>query len=174
MLESYPWRGPLSLDFKPFAIQLQGTVPRLLLPLCSSAFLASLISRVPLHRGLSVSHRQREEPPPSLDDLAPSPVLHLLLPGQRPAHPHPPSLQQGLHGPGRVPAVRQGPLPPGVGQTGEPAPAAGAPAPLSAAGQEASPLQGALSARDPGGLPLPLPPARPPWPPGASPAPSSL
>ncbi|KAM7389441.1 hypothetical protein PAMP_023422 [Pampus punctatissimus] len=24
LLESYPWRGPLSLDFKPFAIQLQG------------------------------------------------------------------------------------------------------------------------------------------------------
>uniref|UniRef100_A0A672Z1V2 T-box transcription factor 22 n=1 Tax=Sphaeramia orbicularis TaxID=375764 RepID=A0A672Z1V2_9TELE len=26
LLESYPWRGPLSLDFKPFAVQLQGTV----------------------------------------------------------------------------------------------------------------------------------------------------
>lgn len=25
LLESYPWRGPLSLDFKPFTIQLQGT-----------------------------------------------------------------------------------------------------------------------------------------------------
>eukprot|EP00064_Thunnus_orientalis_P011157 superscaffoldBa00001583_g11187 len=25
LLESYPWRGPLSLDFKPFAIQLQGS-----------------------------------------------------------------------------------------------------------------------------------------------------
>uniref|UniRef100_A0A8C5I565 T-box transcription factor 22 n=1 Tax=Gouania willdenowi TaxID=441366 RepID=A0A8C5I565_GOUWI len=25
LLESYPWRGPLSLDFKPFALQLQGT-----------------------------------------------------------------------------------------------------------------------------------------------------
>ncbi|CAG5992588.1 unnamed protein product [Menidia menidia] len=25
LLESYPWRGPLSLDFKPFTVQLQGT-----------------------------------------------------------------------------------------------------------------------------------------------------
>uniref|UniRef100_A0A3Q1GCJ8 T-box transcription factor 22 n=1 Tax=Acanthochromis polyacanthus TaxID=80966 RepID=A0A3Q1GCJ8_9TELE len=25
LLESYPWRGPLSLDFKPFTIQLQGS-----------------------------------------------------------------------------------------------------------------------------------------------------
>ncbi|CAN9514752.1 unnamed protein product [Ophioblennius macclurei] len=25
LLESYPWRGPLNLDFKPFAIQLQGS-----------------------------------------------------------------------------------------------------------------------------------------------------
>ncbi|XP_056296046.1 T-box transcription factor TBX22 [Pseudoliparis swirei] len=25
LLESYPWRGPLSFDFKPFAIQLQGS-----------------------------------------------------------------------------------------------------------------------------------------------------
>ncbi|KAM9850187.1 T-box transcription factor TBX22 [Aulostomus maculatus] len=25
LLDSYPWRGPLSLDFKPFAIQLQGS-----------------------------------------------------------------------------------------------------------------------------------------------------
>ncbi|XP_021174356.2 T-box transcription factor TBX22 isoform X2 [Fundulus heteroclitus] len=25
LLESYPWRGPLSLDFKPFSIQLQGS-----------------------------------------------------------------------------------------------------------------------------------------------------
>lgn len=24
LLESYPWRGPLSLDLKPFALQLQG------------------------------------------------------------------------------------------------------------------------------------------------------
>uniref|UniRef100_A0A8C2WBW5 T-box transcription factor 22 n=1 Tax=Cyclopterus lumpus TaxID=8103 RepID=A0A8C2WBW5_CYCLU len=36
LLESYPWRGPLSFDFKPFAIQLQGTT---FLPLSSSASL---------------------------------------------------------------------------------------------------------------------------------------
>uniref|UniRef100_UPI0037E9AE92 T-box transcription factor TBX22 n=1 Tax=Semicossyphus pulcher TaxID=241346 RepID=UPI0037E9AE92 len=47
LLESYPWRGPLSLDFKPFSIQLQGTVRsgsspgsmKSLLPLSSSASL---------------------------------------------------------------------------------------------------------------------------------------
>lgn len=40
LLESYPWRGPLSLDLKPFAIQLQGIVPQLLLVLCSRLFLS--------------------------------------------------------------------------------------------------------------------------------------
>ncbi|XP_068451279.1 T-box transcription factor TBX22 [Clinocottus analis] len=43
LLESYPWRGPLSFDFKPFAIQLQGSsgLPtggvKSLLPLSSSS-----------------------------------------------------------------------------------------------------------------------------------------
>lgn len=32
MLESYPWRGPLNLDLKPFSIQLQGTLLQLSLP----------------------------------------------------------------------------------------------------------------------------------------------
>ncbi|XP_075959996.1 T-box transcription factor TBX22 [Anarhichas minor] len=42
LLESYPWRGPLSFDFKPFAIQLQGSSGsptgsvKTLLPLSSS------------------------------------------------------------------------------------------------------------------------------------------
>lgn len=42
LLESYPWRGPLSLDFKPFTIQLQGSSGsptssiKTLLPLSSS------------------------------------------------------------------------------------------------------------------------------------------
>uniref|UniRef100_A0A3P9BG18 T-box transcription factor 22 n=1 Tax=Maylandia zebra TaxID=106582 RepID=A0A3P9BG18_9CICH len=31
LLESYPWRGPFSLDFKPFTIQLQGKVLQLYL-----------------------------------------------------------------------------------------------------------------------------------------------
>uniref|UniRef100_A0A665WLM0 T-box transcription factor 22 n=1 Tax=Echeneis naucrates TaxID=173247 RepID=A0A665WLM0_ECHNA len=35
LLESYPWRSPLSLDFKPFTIQLQGK--GFLLPLSSSS-----------------------------------------------------------------------------------------------------------------------------------------
>ncbi|CAK6974191.1 T-box transcription factor TBX22 [Scomber scombrus] len=48
LLESYPWRGPLSLDFKPFAIQLQGSTGsptgsasplKSLLPLSSSSSL---------------------------------------------------------------------------------------------------------------------------------------
>uniref|UniRef100_A0A1A8DHT3 T-box 22 n=1 Tax=Nothobranchius kadleci TaxID=1051664 RepID=A0A1A8DHT3_NOTKA len=26
LLDSYPWRGPFSLDFKPFTIQLQGSI----------------------------------------------------------------------------------------------------------------------------------------------------
>ncbi|TKS72640.1 T-box transcription factor TBX22 [Collichthys lucidus] len=45
LLESYPWRGPLSLDFKPFAIQLQGSSGsptssvKSLLPLSSSSSL---------------------------------------------------------------------------------------------------------------------------------------
>ncbi|KAI9515730.1 hypothetical protein NQZ68_022084 [Dissostichus eleginoides] len=43
LLESYPWRGPLSLDFKPFTIQLQGSSGsptssiKTLLPLSSSS-----------------------------------------------------------------------------------------------------------------------------------------
>ncbi|KAF1384292.1 hypothetical protein PFLUV_G00116830 [Perca fluviatilis] len=43
LLESYPWRGPLSLDFKPFTIQLQGnsgsptSSVKTLLPLSSSS-----------------------------------------------------------------------------------------------------------------------------------------
>ncbi|XP_030251612.1 T-box transcription factor TBX22 [Sparus aurata] len=45
LLESYPWRGPLSLDFKPFTIQLQGgsgspaSSAKTLLPLSSSSSL---------------------------------------------------------------------------------------------------------------------------------------
>ncbi|XP_041800542.1 T-box transcription factor TBX22 [Chelmon rostratus] len=45
LLESYPWRGPLSLDFKPFTIQLQGgsgsptSSVKSLLPLSSSSSL---------------------------------------------------------------------------------------------------------------------------------------
>ncbi|XP_008292906.1 T-box transcription factor TBX22 [Stegastes partitus] len=43
LLESYPWRGPLSLDFKPFAIQLQGSSAspgvKSLLPLSPSSSL---------------------------------------------------------------------------------------------------------------------------------------
>ncbi|KAL6117965.1 tbx22 [Pungitius sinensis] len=45
LLESYPWRGPLSFDFKPFAIQLQGSSGsptssvKTLLPLSSSSSL---------------------------------------------------------------------------------------------------------------------------------------
>ncbi|XP_069027505.1 T-box transcription factor TBX22 [Embiotoca jacksoni] len=45
LLESYPWRGPLSLDFKPFTIQLQGSSGsptssvKSLLPLSSSSSL---------------------------------------------------------------------------------------------------------------------------------------
>ncbi|GLD61933.1 T-box transcription factor TBX22 [Lates japonicus] len=45
LLESYPWRGPLSLDFKPFTIQLQGSLGsptsgvKSLLPLSSSSSL---------------------------------------------------------------------------------------------------------------------------------------
>ncbi|XP_045887122.1 T-box transcription factor TBX22 [Micropterus dolomieu] len=45
LLESYPWRGPLSLDFKPFTIQLQGSSGsptssvKSLLPLSSSSAL---------------------------------------------------------------------------------------------------------------------------------------
>ncbi|XP_037636622.1 T-box transcription factor TBX22 [Sebastes umbrosus] len=48
LLESYPWRGPLSLDFKPFAIQLQGSSGsptgsvKTLLPLSSSSSLHPL------------------------------------------------------------------------------------------------------------------------------------
>lgn len=39
LLESYPWRGPLSLDFKPFTIQLQGTALQLcLLLFCKTTF----------------------------------------------------------------------------------------------------------------------------------------
>ncbi|KAM7000196.1 T-box transcription factor TBX22 [Tautogolabrus adspersus] len=45
LLESYPWRGPLNLDFKPFTIQLQGgsgsptSSMKSLLPLSSSSSL---------------------------------------------------------------------------------------------------------------------------------------
>nr|XP_061792590.1 T-box transcription factor TBX22-like [Nerophis lumbriciformis] len=51
LLESYPWRSPLSLDFKPFAVQLQGSLGsptsnasslKSLLPLTSSSSLLSL------------------------------------------------------------------------------------------------------------------------------------
>ncbi|XP_077434589.1 T-box transcription factor TBX22 [Vanacampus margaritifer] len=51
LLESYPWRSPLSLDFKPFAIQLQGSLGsptsiacplKSLLPLSSSSPFLSL------------------------------------------------------------------------------------------------------------------------------------
>ncbi|KAA8588523.1 hypothetical protein FQN60_009868 [Etheostoma spectabile] len=50
LLESYPWRGPLSLDFKPFTIQLQGSSGsptgsvKTLLPLSSSSSSSSPFS----------------------------------------------------------------------------------------------------------------------------------
>ncbi|XP_038132127.1 T-box transcription factor TBX22 [Cyprinodon tularosa] len=48
LLESYPWRGPLNLDLKPFSIQLQGSSPspssgvKNYLPLSSSSALLPL------------------------------------------------------------------------------------------------------------------------------------
>ncbi|KAL3045192.1 hypothetical protein OYC64_013448 [Pagothenia borchgrevinki] len=46
LLESYPWRGPLSLDFKPFTIQLQGSSGS---PTSSIKTLLPLSSSSPLH-----------------------------------------------------------------------------------------------------------------------------
>ncbi len=95
LLESYPWRGPLSLDFKPFTLQLQGTVPQLLLRLCSNNCVFVLVIKPPdvlFFRELRVADRQREESPPSLLSFIPSPVLRTLLPGRRPPHPCSPSL----------------------------------------------------------------------------------
>uniref|UniRef100_A0A8D3D143 T-box domain-containing protein n=1 Tax=Scophthalmus maximus TaxID=52904 RepID=A0A8D3D143_SCOMX len=43
LLESYPWRSPLSLDFKPFTIQLQGAVLQLLYILTFLFFCTSVI-----------------------------------------------------------------------------------------------------------------------------------
>ncbi|KAI4819451.1 hypothetical protein KUCAC02_004697 [Chaenocephalus aceratus] len=53
LLESYPWRGPLSLDFKPFTIQLQGSSGS---PTGSIKTLLPLSSSSPLHP-FSVSAR---------------------------------------------------------------------------------------------------------------------
>uniref|UniRef100_A0A8C2WDI2 T-box transcription factor 22 n=1 Tax=Cyclopterus lumpus TaxID=8103 RepID=A0A8C2WDI2_CYCLU len=43
LLESYPWRGPLSFDFKPFAIQLQGTALITFLPFVFSGLPTSSV-----------------------------------------------------------------------------------------------------------------------------------
>lgn len=180
LLESYPWRGPLSLDFKPFTLQLQGTVPQLLLRLCSNNCAFVLVIKPPdvlFFRELRVADRQREESPPSLLSFIPSPVLRTLLPGRRPPHPCSPSLRQGLHHLAHLPPAQQSLLLPGSRQTERPAPAGSSnrpPAPLGAACKETSPLQGPMSSRVSGELPLPLPPPRPPQPSGAFPPPSSL
>uniref|UniRef100_A0A8D0DET1 T-box transcription factor 22 n=1 Tax=Sander lucioperca TaxID=283035 RepID=A0A8D0DET1_SANLU len=68
LLESYPWRGPLSLDFKPFTIQLQGTT---LLPLSSSSsssspFSISALSCHDLHTlAFPLYGKTSTAPPPS-------------------------------------------------------------------------------------------------------------
>ncbi|KAM4555884.1 T-box transcription factor TBX22 [Odontesthes bonariensis] len=55
LLESYPWRGPLSLDFKPFTIQFQGSSGsptssmKSLLPLSSSSLVPLSCQDAALH-----------------------------------------------------------------------------------------------------------------------------
>lgn len=147
LLESYPWRGPLSLDFKPFAIQLQGTVPQLWLLHSPSSFLfLSLWFKffdIFFHRELRVADQQCEEPPPSLLFLIPSPVFHVRLPGRCSPHPRSSSLRQGLLQLAQLAAVQQRHLLPGGRQTARAASALSADRPstsLSAAGKENSPL----------------------------------
>ncbi|KAM9795303.1 T-box transcription factor TBX22 [Neosynchiropus ocellatus] len=120
LLESYPWRGPLSLDFKPFALQLNGSSgsasgpgPSLksLLPLsstsplhpfsCQDATLSTIA--VPLYgktaqssllpsRTFSSLGADRLRALPSLSPLSELPLLSVLQ-GKKPPHSREPCLQ---------------------------------------------------------------------------------
>lgn len=183
LLESYPWRGPLSLDFKPFTIQLQGTsapITSHFQPVFFFFFLSlSLKSDVHFNRRLRVAGQQRQDSPPSLLFFIPPAVLLLaaLLPGCRPAHPRSPSLRQGLRRLAQLPTAQQSLLLAGSRPSERPSPAVPAgrlPTPLGAAREEASSLQGPMFTRVSGELILPPPPPWPPQPSGAVSLPSSL
>ncbi|XP_037118430.1 T-box transcription factor TBX22 [Syngnathus acus] len=79
LLESYPWRSPLSLDFKPFAIQLQGSLGsptgtasplKSLLPLSSSSSLLSLSYQDTALHTLALPYYGKTSTSPSLASRA--------------------------------------------------------------------------------------------------------
>uniref|UniRef100_A0A672Z1U7 T-box transcription factor 22 n=1 Tax=Sphaeramia orbicularis TaxID=375764 RepID=A0A672Z1U7_9TELE len=124
LLESYPWRGPLSLDFKPFAVQLQGTLPfsssssfypfsvsafscqdaaalhTLALPLYTKTSVVSPASPLPA-RAFSSLGADRLRGLPPLSPLTDLPLLSALQ-GKKPPHCRDPC----LHGsPGSSPCL---------------------------------------------------------------------
>uniref|UniRef100_A0A3Q2YK94 T-box transcription factor 22 n=1 Tax=Hippocampus comes TaxID=109280 RepID=A0A3Q2YK94_HIPCM len=121
LLESYPWRSPLSLDFKPFAIQLQGSLGsptstasplKSLLPLStSSSFLSLSCQDTALHtlalpfygktttsptlasRAFSAVGAERLRDMPSVSPLT-DPPLFSMLQGKKPSNCRDPGLSQ--------------------------------------------------------------------------------